>query len=133
MLGELALRLGADSERRRVRGDTLRKIPFDLLELAKQLVVFGVRHGRTVQDVVLVRSAGEVNAQLRRAAMLLLAGLPRRLLMLIGAGSLVRFLLVASFTGLSPSVELFPLPCVCALNSALSKRTTRLRPVSLAT
>ena len=90
MLGELALRLGADSERRRVRGDTLRKIPFDLLELAKQLVVFGVQYSRTVQDVVLVRSAGQMNAQLRRAAMLLLAGLPRRLL--TGAGRLGWFL-----------------------------------------
>jgi len=58
MLGELALGLGADSEGRRVGGEALRKIPFDLLELAKQLVVFGVRDSRTVQDVVLVRSAG---------------------------------------------------------------------------
>lgn len=90
MLGELALGLGADSERRRVGGEALRKIPFDLLELAKQLVVFGVRDSRTVQDVVLVRSAGEVNAQIRRSAMLLLAGLPRRLL--TGAGSLGWFL-----------------------------------------
>ena len=90
MLGELALRLGADSERRRVGGEALRKLAFDLLELAKQLVVFSVRDSRTVQDIVLVRSAGQVNAQLRRAAMLLLAGLPRRLL--IGAGSLGWFL-----------------------------------------
>jgi hypothetical protein len=65
---------------------------FDLLELAKELVVFGVREGRTVQDVVLVRSASEENAQLRRAAILLLAGLPR--ILLIGAGSLGRFLLL---------------------------------------
>ncbi len=92
VLGELALRLGADSERGRVRGEALRKMSFDLLELAKELVVFGVREGRTVQDVVLVRSASEENAQLRRAAMLLLAGLPR--ILLIGAGSLGRFLLL---------------------------------------
>ena len=92
MLGELALRLGADSEGRRVGGEALREIPFDLLELAKQLVVFGVRNSRTVQDVVLVRSAGQVNAQIRRAAMLLLACLPRRLL--IGAGYPGWFLLL---------------------------------------
>src|SRR5258705_12619551 len=38
-----------------------------------------------------------------------------------------------SAAGLLPSVVPFPLPCVCALKSALSKRTTRLRPVSFAT
>jgi hypothetical protein len=92
VLGELALRLGADSERRRVRGEGVRKISFDFLELAKELVVFSVRDGRTVLDVVLVRSAGEESAQLRRAAMLLLAGLPQRLL--IGEGSLGSFLLL---------------------------------------
>jgi hypothetical protein len=90
--GELALRLGSDPESGRVRGESVRKILFDLLELAEELVVFSIRDGRTVQDVVLVRSAREDKAQLRRAAMLLLARLPRK--RLIGAGSLWCFLLL---------------------------------------
>ena len=90
MLGELALGLGADSERRRVGRKVFREIAFDLLELSKQLVVFGVRDCRTVKDVVLVRRASQENAELRRALTLLLAGLPRSLL--IGAGTLGWFL-----------------------------------------
>jgi hypothetical protein len=90
VLGELALWLGADSERRRVGSEDLRELPFDLLELAKQLVVFGIRDGRTVKDVVLVRSASQANAQLRRALTLLLAGFRRRLW--IGVGTLGWFL-----------------------------------------
>jgi len=54
VLGELALGLGTDSQSGRVRGEAFREIPFDLLELAKQLVVFGVRDRRTVKNVVLV-------------------------------------------------------------------------------
>jgi hypothetical protein len=54
MLGELALDLGTDSQRWRIGGDALREIPFDFLELPKQLVVFGVRDRRTVKNVVLV-------------------------------------------------------------------------------
>ncbi len=93
VLGELALGLCANSEGWRVGGKELRKIPFDLLELAKQLVVFGVRDCRTVKDVVLVRSAGQANAKLRRAVTLLLAGFPRRLRwLLIGAVTLGWFL-----------------------------------------
>jgi hypothetical protein len=93
VLGELALWLGADSERRRIGGEAFGEISFDLLELAKQLVVFGVRDGRTVKNVVLVRSVGEANAQLRRALTLLLAGFPRGLRrLLIGAGTLGWFL-----------------------------------------
>ena len=90
MLGELALGLGANSECRRVGGEELRELLLDHLELAKQLVVLGVRDGRTVEDVVIVRSAGQPNAQFRRAVTLLLAGFPRRLL--IGAGTLGWFL-----------------------------------------
>jgi len=43
VLDELALWLGTDSERRRVRSYTLWEIPLQLLELAKELVVFRVR------------------------------------------------------------------------------------------
>ena len=93
MLRELTLRLGADSEGRRIGGEALREITFDLLELAKQFVVFGVRNCRTVEDIVLVRSARQAIAQLRRALTLLLAGFPRRLRwLLIGAGTLGWFL-----------------------------------------
>jgi hypothetical protein len=93
VLRELALWLGANSERWRIRGEALGEISFDLLQLAKQLVVFGIRDRRTVKYVVLVRSAGEANAQLRRALILLLAGFPRGLRrLLIGAGTLGWFL-----------------------------------------
>jgi hypothetical protein len=54
VLGELALDVGTDSQRWRVGGEALREIPLDLLELAKQLVVFGVRNRRTVENVVFV-------------------------------------------------------------------------------
>jgi hypothetical protein len=54
VLGELGLDFGTDSPRWRIGGDGLREIPLDLLELAKQLVVFGVRDRRTVKNVVLV-------------------------------------------------------------------------------
>jgi hypothetical protein len=93
VLLELALDIGTDSERRRVGGDALREIPFDLLELAKQLVVFGIRDRRTVKNVVLVGGAGQASAQLLSALKLLLAGFPRRLrCLLIGAGTLGWFL-----------------------------------------
>ena len=92
VLGELALDLGTDPQRWRIGGDALREIPFDLLELAKQLVVFGVRDRRTVKNVVLVRSAGQAGTQLRRAVTLLLAGLPRLRCLLLGAGTLGWFL-----------------------------------------
>jgi len=93
VFGELALDLGAYSERRRVGRAALREISFDFLELAKQLVVFSVRDRRTVKDVVLVRGAGQAGAQLLRAPKLLLAGFPRRLrCWLIGVGILERFL-----------------------------------------
>jgi hypothetical protein len=93
VLGELALGLGTDSERRRVGGKALREIPFDLLELAKQLVVFGVRDRGTVKNVVLVGSAGQSVAQLLGAAKLLLAGFPRGpRSLLIGEGILGWFL-----------------------------------------
>jgi hypothetical protein len=89
VLGELALGLGTDSQRGRVGSDALREIRLDVLELAEQLVVFGVRNCRTVENVVFVRSAGQAGAKLRRATMLLLAGFPRRLRsLLIGAGTL---------------------------------------------
>jgi hypothetical protein len=93
VLGELALGLGPDSQRWRVGGEIFREIPLDLLELAEQLVVFGVRDCRTVKNVVLVRSAGQASAQVLCPLTLLLAGFPRRLRsLLIGAGSLGWFL-----------------------------------------
>jgi len=84
VLGELALYLGADSESGRIRSQTLRKILLDLLELAKQPVVFSVRNGGTVEDVVFVGRAREKCAQLRGATMLLRAR--RGLWRVLGAG-----------------------------------------------
>jgi hypothetical protein len=71
VLRELALYLGADSESRRIRGQAIREILLDLLQLAKELVVFGVRNAGTVEDVVFVGRAREKRAQLAGAAMLL--------------------------------------------------------------
>lgn len=79
VFGELALWLGADSQRGRVGGKALREIPLYVLKLAEQLVVFSVRDCRTVENVVLVRGAGQQGAKLRGPAMLLLASLPRGL------------------------------------------------------
>jgi hypothetical protein len=80
VLGELALGLGAYSKGRRIGTQAVRKIPLELLELAKEAVVLGVRNRRTVEDVVLVGGAVEQNAQLRGAAMRLPAALAWRLL-----------------------------------------------------
>lgn len=74
VLGELALWLGADSQGGRIGREKLREIPFDFLELAKQLVVFSVRDCRTVENVVFVRCAGQMNPQLLGPLTLLLAG-----------------------------------------------------------
>ena len=74
VLGELTLRLGTDAKCRRIRRYTLRKNPFQLLELAKELVVFRVRQRRTIEDIVLVRCPGEQDAQLGGAAKLRLLG-----------------------------------------------------------
>jgi hypothetical protein len=59
VLGELALRLGADSKSGRIRSATVREISLEVLELPEETVVFRVRKGRTVQDVVLVGRASE--------------------------------------------------------------------------
>ena len=75
MLGELALGLRTDSLGRRVGSQTVRKISLELLELPEEAVVFGVRNSRTVEDVVLVRRAGEQDPQLGGPAMLLLGTL----------------------------------------------------------
>ena len=75
VLGELALRLGSDSKSGRIRSATVRKISLELLELPEETVVFGVRNGRTVEDVVLVGRAGEQDPQLGGPAMLLLGTL----------------------------------------------------------
>src|SRR6266516_3853983 len=72
VLGELALRLGADAHCRRIGRQAFRKIPLQLLQLAKELIVLGVRHRRTIEDVVLVGCAGQNYPQLGGAAMLLL-------------------------------------------------------------
>jgi hypothetical protein len=79
VLGELALRLGADSKSWRIGSATVREISLELLELSEQTVVFGVRKGRTVQDVVLVGGASEQEPKLGGSAMLLLGTLPWRL------------------------------------------------------
>jgi hypothetical protein len=79
VLGELALRLSADSKSGRIGSEKVRKILLELLELPKEAVVLGVRDGRTVENVVLVRCAGEQAAQLRGSAMLLLGTRPWRL------------------------------------------------------
>jgi hypothetical protein len=93
MLGELALGLGTDSQRWRIGSDALREMPLDFLELAKQLVVFCVRDRWTVENVVLVRGAGQETAKLLRPPKLLLAGFPWTLWSLwIGAGTLGWFL-----------------------------------------
>ena len=70
VFGELALDLGANSQRGRVGGEALRKILLELLQLAKEPVVFRVRHRRTIQDVVLAGRAGEDYPQLAGAAKL---------------------------------------------------------------
>jgi hypothetical protein len=75
VLGELALRLGADSKSGRIRSATLREISLEFLELPEETVVFRVRKGRTVQDVVLVGRASEQDSQLGGPAMLLLGTL----------------------------------------------------------
>jgi hypothetical protein len=76
VLRELALRLSADSERRRIRSAALRKKLFDLLKLSEKSVVLGVRKCGSIEDVVLVGSARENDAQLASATMLLLGGRP---------------------------------------------------------
>ena len=79
MLRKLALHFGANSQSGRIRRLTLRKILLQLLQLAKELVVIGVRHRRTIENVVLVRCAGEDYPQLGGAAKLRSLGYPRRL------------------------------------------------------
>jgi hypothetical protein len=59
VLGELALGLGADAQSGRIRRKALRKILLQLLQLAKELVVLGVRDRRTVKNVVIVGGASE--------------------------------------------------------------------------
>jgi len=75
VLGELALRLGADSKSGRIRSATVRKTSLELLELPEETVVFRVLNGRTIEDVVLVRRAAEEDPQLGGPAMLLLGTL----------------------------------------------------------
>lgn len=70
VLRELTLDFGADAEGRRVRAQTLREIPLQLLQLAKELVVVDVRQRRTIENVVFVGCAIEDYAQLGGAAKL---------------------------------------------------------------
>jgi hypothetical protein len=79
VLGELALRLRPNPKSGGVRAETVRKISLELLQLAEESVVLGVRNRRTVKDVVLVGSTREQDAQLAGPLMLLLWRLPRRL------------------------------------------------------
>jgi hypothetical protein len=89
---ELALRLGTDATRGRIRCDAIRKIPLDLLQLSEEPIVFCVRESGTIEDVVFVRCARQQRAQLRGTTIVLLAGLLRT--RLVGAGILGRFLLL---------------------------------------
>jgi hypothetical protein len=92
VLCELALRLGANPERWRIRSEAVREETLDLLQLSKKPVVLRVRNRRTIEDVVLVGRARENSAQLGGAAMLLLAGF--RPWLLVAAGILGRLLLL---------------------------------------
>src|SRR6266478_3840737 len=74
VLGKLALGLCTDPQSWRIRCYALRKIPLQLLELAKELVVLGVRDRRAIQNVVVVGCAGEQAAQLAGALKLELVG-----------------------------------------------------------
>ena len=76
---QLTLDFGADAETRRVGRQALRKTSLEILELAKQAIVFRIRQRRTVENVVLVGCAIEDDAQLRGATKLWLAGFLRRL------------------------------------------------------
>ena len=71
MFGKLALRLCSDAQRWRVGCEALRKTPLQLLQFAKELIVLRVRHRRTVEDVILLRCAGENDPQLGGATMVL--------------------------------------------------------------
>jgi hypothetical protein len=62
VLGELALWLGTDSKRGRIRSEAVGEIPLELLQLPEEAVVLGVRNRRTVENVVLVRRADEQSA-----------------------------------------------------------------------
>ncbi len=85
VLGELALRLRADSKGGRIGTETVRKIPLELLELPKEAVVLGVRNGRTVENVVLVGRVVQQDTQLRGSVMFLLRRPPRRLWLVAGS------------------------------------------------
>jgi hypothetical protein len=81
VLDKLALNLGTDAQRRRVRAHTLRESALELLQLPKKLVVLGVRDRRAVENVVVVGCAIENDAQLGGAAKLWLLGRLTRLLL----------------------------------------------------
>ncbi len=74
VFGKLALGLCTDPQSWRIRRYALRKISLQLLELAKELVVRGVRDRRTIQNVVVVGCAVEQAAQLAGALKLELVG-----------------------------------------------------------
>lgn len=57
MLGQLALRLGADTLRRRVWRAEGRMLILDLPQLPHEPIPLGVRSGRCVEDVILVVGA----------------------------------------------------------------------------
>ena len=67
MLGQRALWLGADALRGRVRGAQLRMLGLELLQLAKEAVVFDVGERRAVEHVVLVARLLDLLAERRRA------------------------------------------------------------------
>jgi hypothetical protein len=62
VLGQLALYVGTDTERRGIRAPALRKGPLQLLQLSKELVVLGVRECRIIENVVFVGRAIQYNA-----------------------------------------------------------------------
>jgi hypothetical protein len=88
MTRELALDFRPDAECRRIGCQALRKFSLDLLELAKQPVVVGVRQRRAIENVVLVGRAVQDDAQLGGATKLGLLGfLPRTWLWGVSRGS----------------------------------------------
>ena len=67
MLGEFRGGFGADALRGRVRSAKARVLLFELLQLAKQLVVLGIGHLGTAQHVVRVICPVQHLGEVRRA------------------------------------------------------------------
>jgi hypothetical protein len=57
VLCELALGLGTDAPRRRIRTAAFGEAPLQVLQLSKELVVLDIRQRRTIEDVVFMGRA----------------------------------------------------------------------------